>query len=222
MIPKDSPSRSGRARTNPAHPEYFWGSLLNPECSVLPLSVAGLTLRPGGSYIQGDSMSRFSFFKRVFGGTEDKPERREKPRSPSREGTVVLVIDDSKTILALMRKMFAENGFVSLEALDAETGVEIARDKKPDLIFLDIVLPGMDGFAALRILRRDPITKGIPVIMISGNAEAAEQFYAQRIGADDFMKKPFSRPELFTRIERLFGGEDVMRRRGMQRKVTPE
>jgi DNA-binding response OmpR family regulator len=165
-------------------------------------------------------MSRFSFFKRMFGGAEDKSERREKPRSPSREGTVVLVIDDSKTILALMRKMFAENGFVSLEALDAETGIEIARDKKPDLIFLDIVLPGMDGFAALRILRRDPITKSIPVIMISGNAEAAEQFYAQRIGADDFMKKPFSRPELFTRIERLFGGEDVMRRRGMRPTAT--
>jgi DNA-binding response OmpR family regulator len=167
-------------------------------------------------------MSIFAFFKRMFGGVEDKSDRREKPRTPSREGTVVLVIDDSRTILALMRKMFAENGFVSLEALDAEKGIEIARDKRPDLIFLDIVLPGMDGFAALRILRRDPITKGIPIIMISGNAEAAEQFYAQRIGADDFMKKPFSRPELFTRIERLFGGEDVMRRRGMRPKAADE
>jgi twitching motility two-component system response regulator PilH len=163
----------------------------------------------------GDPMSIFSFFKRRLGRVEDKSGRREKPRSRAREGTVVLVIDDSKTILALMRKMLTENYFLALEALDAETGIEIARERKPDLIFLDIVLPGMNGFAALRILRRDPITKDIPVIMISGNAEATEQFYAQKIGADDFMKKPFARAELFARIERLFGGEDVMRRRGM-------
>ena len=171
-------------------------------------------------------MSIFSFFRRWFGRAEDKSERREQPRTRAREGTVVLVIDDSKTILALMRKMLTENYFLALEALDAETGIEIARERKPDLIFLDIVLPGMNGFAALRILRRDPNTRNIPVIMISGNAEAAEQFYAQRIGADDFMKKPFSRPELFARIERLFDGDDVMRRRSVrpavERNPSPE
>ena len=164
-------------------------------------------------------MSISSFFRRWFGRVEAKPERREQPRTRAREGTVVLVIDDSKTILALMRKMLTENYFLVLEAPDAETGIEIARERKPDLIFLDIVLPGMNGFAALRILRRDPNTRNIPVIMISGNAEAAEQFYAQRIGADDFMKKPFSRPELFARIERLFDGDDVMRRRGVRPTV---
>ncbi len=158
-------------------------------------------------------MSRFTFFKRLFGGPEAEQERREKPRARSREGTRILVIDDSLTILAVMRKMLTQNNFVALEAPDAEKGVEIARAEKPDLIFLDIVLPGMNGFAALRILRRDPITKDIPIIMMSGNAEATEQFYAQKIGADDFMKKPFSRPELFVRIERLFGEDHVLRRR---------
>ena len=159
-------------------------------------------------------MSRFAFFKRMFGGTEGEQERREKPRDPAREGTRILVIDDSLTILAVMRKMLTQNNFVALEAADAETGVETARAEKPDLIFLDIVLPGMNGFAALRILRRDPVTKDIPIIMMSGNAEATEQFYAQKIGADDFMKKPFSRAELFARIERLFGDDQVLRRRG--------
>jgi DNA-binding response OmpR family regulator len=158
-------------------------------------------------------MSRFAFFKRLFGGAEAEQERREKPRARTREGTRILVIDDSLTILAVMRKMLTQNNFVALEAPDAEKGVEIARAEKPDLIFLDIVLPGMNGFAALRILRRDPITKDIPIIMMSGNAEATEQFYAQKIGADDFMKKPFSRPELFVRIERLFGEDQVLRRR---------
>ncbi len=163
-------------------------------------------------------VSKFAFFKRMFGGSNAEQERREKPRVRGREGTRILVIDDSLTILAVMRKMLAQNNYVSLEAADAEKGIEMARTEKPDLIFLDIVLPGMNGFAALRILRRDPITKDIPIIMISGNAEATEQFYAQRIGADDFMKKPFSRPELFARIERLFGEDHVLRRRST---VTP-
>ena len=141
------------------------------------------------------------------------PERRERNRRHARPGTRVLVIDDSPTIVALLKRMLQQNQLAVLEAFDAESGIEIARREVPDLIFLDIVLPGMNGFAALRILRRDPVTRDIPIIMISGNAEATEQFYAQKIGADDFMKKPFSRPELFARIEKLFGEDQVLRRR---------
>ncbi len=115
----------------------------------------------------------------------------------------VLVVDDSPTIVALLRKLLQQNGFETLEALDAETGIQLAREARPHLIFLDIVLPGMDGFAALRNLRRDPLTKSIPIIMISGNAAATEQFYVQRIGADDFMKKPFGRGDVFGRIQQL-------------------
>ena len=101
---------------------------------------------------------------------------------------------------------------MTLEAGDAERGIELARSEQPDLIFLDIVLPGMNGFAALRALRRDPDTRDIPIIMISGNEQATEEFYVHRIGADDFMKKPFSRAEVFARIERLLDGEGVPRR----------
>ncbi|MEO6104704.1 MAG: response regulator, partial [Pseudoxanthomonas sp.] len=64
---------------------------------------------------------------------------------------------------------------------------------------------------ALRTLRRDPITKELPIIMISGNAQATEQFYVQRIGADDFMKKPFSRAEVFKRIEALLDDDGIPR-----------
>lgn len=156
-------------------------------------------------------MSAFGFLKRLFGGAGDD-ERREKPRVNAREGTRVLIVDDSTLIVALLRKFLRQNGYVTLEANDAETGVEKARAEVPDLIFLDIVLPGMNGFAALRMLRRDPITKDIPIIMISGNEQATEQFYAQRIGADDFMKKPFSREEVFVRIERLLNAQLVPKR----------
>ncbi len=140
------------------------------------------------------------------------PERREKMRLNARPGTRMLVIDDSATIVALLSRMLRQNGYTVLEAEDAEKGLEITRTQAPELIFLDIVLPGMDGFAALRQLRRDPLTRDVPVIMISGNEQATEQFYVHRIGADDFMKKPFARAEVFARIERLLDGEMVPRR----------
>jgi twitching motility two-component system response regulator PilH len=89
------------------------------------------------------------------------------------------------------------------KAGDGETALAIARSQKPDLIFLDIVMPGMNGFAVLRTLRREPETRGIPIVMISGNLQATEQFYVQRFGADDFMKKPFGRAEVFMRIQQL-------------------
>jgi DNA-binding response OmpR family regulator len=172
-------------------------------------------------------MNPFGFLKKLFGGggqpaatattsagkPRSGPERRDSERvSNAREGTRVLVIDDSTTVLAVLRRYLEQNQYLVLEAETAEAGIQIARQEKPDLIFLDIVLPGMNGFAALRTLRREPGTKEIPVIMMSGNEQATEQFYAQRIGADDFMKKPFSRPELFARIERLLDDDKVPKR----------
>ena len=141
----------------------------------------------------------------------DGPERRGRNRRNARAGSRMLVIDDSPTIVALLKRMLQQNQYEVLEAFDAESGIEIARREVPDLIFLDIVLPGMDGFNALRTLRRDPATRDVPIIMISGNAQATEQFYVQRIGADDFMKKPFSRAEVFNRIEALLDADDIPR-----------
>lgn len=157
-------------------------------------------------------MASFNLFRRFFGATLRQSERREKPRINARQGTRILIVDDSPTIVALLRKFLQQSGYITLEAGDAEKGVELARAERPDMIFLDIVLPGMNGFAALRTLRRDPATREIPVVMISGNEQATEQFYAQRIGADDFMKKPFSRFEVFARIERLLDADRVPKR----------
>lgn len=142
----------------------------------------------------------------------EAPDRRVKERRNAAPGTRVLIIDDSATIVALLRRMLRQNELATLEAGDAEAGIELARTERPDLIFLDIVLPGMNGFAALRNLRKEPTTRDIPVIMISGNEQATEQFYAHRIGADDFMKKPFSRAEVFARIERLLDPDRIPRR----------
>jgi len=143
-------------------------------------------------------------------------QRRGKPRLNARGGMRVLVVDDSATIIAVLRRMLEQNGYLVLEALDAEKGIEVANAELPDLIFLDIVLPGMSGFAALRQFRREGATRDIPIIMMSGNEQATEQFYAQKIGADDFMKKQFSRSEVFARIEGLLDASLLPKRLNMR------
>ena len=162
-------------------------------------------------------MSVFDLIKRLLGRTQtpspststtpapsaSSADRRRNNRIAAREGLRVLIIDDSATIVAVLGKMLRQNNFITAGAGDAESGIEFARAELPELIFLDIVLPGMSGFDALRLLRRDPATKQIPIIMISGNVQATEQFYVQRIGADDFMKKPFGRGDVFGRIQQL-------------------
>lgn len=130
-------------------------------------------------------------------------DRRRAGRPEASPGLRVLIVDDSATIVAVLGKMLRQNNFVTSGAGDAETGIAAALREVPDLIFLDIVLPGMSGFNALRQLRRDPATKDVPIIMISGNVQATEQFYVQRIGADDFMRKPFGRSDVFSRVQRL-------------------
>ncbi len=140
------------------------------------------------------------------------PERRRKQRLNPLPGTRVLIIDDSPTIVAALRRMLMQARLEIYGAADGQNGLEAAFRHKPDLILLDIVMPGINGFNVLRALRRDERTRNIPVIMMSGNEQATEEFYVQRIGADGFMKKPFSRAEVFTRIERLLDDRLVPRR----------
>lgn len=145
-------------------------------------------------------MARFDMFRRLLG---NNAERRHEGRVKSGRGSTVLVVDDSSTIRAVLAKMLVQDGYNVIKAEDGERAMVAALSTRPDLIFLDIVLPGMNGFAVLRALRRDERTKNIPIIMISGNLQATEQFYVQRFGADDFMKKPFGRAEVFERIRQL-------------------
>lgn len=146
-------------------------------------------------------MAGFELIRRLFGN--EHGERRAVPRSGVPKGARVLVVDDSATIRAVLGKMLTQDGHVVLKSGDGEAAIAMARRELPDLIFLDIVMPGMNGFAVLRALRRESLTHDIPIVMISGNLQATEQFYVQRFGADDFMKKPFGRGEVFARIQHL-------------------
>jgi twitching motility two-component system response regulator PilH len=139
-------------------------------------------------------------------------ERRRNSRRNARPGTRALIADDSPTVVSALKKILQSAGFVTMEAANSNMALSLARGGIPDIIFLDIVLPGDNGFSVLRSLRKDPSTAHIPVIMMSGNERATELFFGRRTGADDFMKKPFSRHEVFARIERLLDDELVPRR----------
>ena len=173
--------------------DRFWGTAKKMEA---PPAIAG----PGAPVELGTARA----------GASD---RRNRKRMNARQGAKALIIDDSATVVAALRKILRSAGYATREAPDAEQGLAMIAQEQPDLIFLDIILPGMNGFGALRAIRKDPATQHIPVIMISGNEHATEQFYAERIGADDFMKKPFSRFEVFARIESLLDVHRVPRRK---------
>jgi len=147
-------------------------------------------------------MSQLDRFRRLL-GMRQPSDRRRRRRMHAREGIKVLIVDDSRTVVAALSHMLVQNGYEAIGAESAEKALEMIDERRPDLIFLDIVLPGMSGFTALRKFRRNPVTEKVPVIMISGNPQAVEEFYLKRIGADDFMKKPFGRAEVFSRIARL-------------------
>ncbi|MFA6231615.1 MAG: response regulator [Rhodanobacter sp.] len=142
-------------------------------------------------------MSGIGFIKRLLGS------HAEVEHQQTRLGALVLVVDDSPTICAVLGKMLGRDGYKVIKATDGSSAIEMARRLQPALIFLDVVMPGMNGFSVLRKLRHDPLTSNVPIIMISGNPQATEQFYLQRCGADDFMKKPFGRDEVYERIGQL-------------------
>jgi len=160
-------------------------------------------------------MATFDRIKQIFAGGQS--DRRAADRIDVPKGLHVLVVDDSATICAVLGKMLSQDGHLVITATDGETALALASSELPDLIFLDIVMPGMNGFAVLRALRREPLTHEIPIVMISGNLQATEQFYVQRFGADDFMKKPFGRGEVFARIQQLTkSGRLLLRERGTE------
>lgn len=158
---------------------------------------------------QGFSFSKL--FQRGAGEDEgaESEERRAKQRNAPPPGTQVLIVEDSRTMQAVMQKMLREAGYTTIEALDGESGVALAKEHRPALIIMDVVMPGITGFQATRQLRREPATAATPIIMISGNQQATDQFWATKIGANDYLVKPFNREQLFDSMDRLLYAEST-------------
>ena len=113
----------------------------------------------------------------------------------------VLVVDDEKDLVDLVRYHLEKDGLKCLEARDGETALQVARERTPDLIVLDLMLPGVDGLEVCRKLRKDPKTAGVAIIMLTAKAEEVDRIVGLEMGADDYMVKPFSPRELVARVK---------------------
>jgi len=109
----------------------------------------------------------------------------------------VLVIEDEIDIQEVLRYNLTRNGFDVEAASDGTSGLALAKDTSPDLVILDLMLPGIDGLEVCRLLRRD---SDVPVIMLTAKAEEINKVIGLEVGADDYMVKPFSVRELIARI----------------------
>ena len=112
----------------------------------------------------------------------------------------ILVVDDSRDNIEVLRTVLEYNRYEVLEATSADQAMTVAREQAPDLILMDVIMPGMDGFTACRILNSEEKTRDIPVIMITAKNEPEDLKRGLEAGAVDYVKKPFVIVELLARV----------------------
>ncbi len=112
----------------------------------------------------------------------------------------ILVVDDEPGIVKIARDYLERAGFQVISAGDGPTALRLARQERPALIVLDLMLPGMDGLDITRILRQDTLTAHIPIIMLTARVEETDRLIGLELGADDYITKPFSPRELVARV----------------------
>jgi len=117
----------------------------------------------------------------------------------------ILVVEDEDDIRDLLAFTLAREGFAVLQADNGPVALEQARNKHPDLILLDLMLPGMDGLSVYKRLQREPDASNIPVIMLTAKGEEIDRIVGLEIGAADYIVKPFSLREVILRIRAVLG-----------------
>jgi twitching motility two-component system response regulator PilH len=115
----------------------------------------------------------------------------------------ILLIEDSPTDTAVLTQLLQRNGHEVLSSGSAEDGIEVCKRELPDLVLMDVVLPGMNGFQATRALSRDEATKAIPVLIVSTKAMDTDKAWGMRQGARDYVVKPPVESDLIGRINAL-------------------
>lgn len=115
----------------------------------------------------------------------------------------VLVIDDSQSQVVQFSKILQGAGFDYMVAEDGQSGVAMAKSGQPDLVLMDVVMPGLNGFQATRKLSQDPATKHIPIIMVSTKDQDTDRVWGERQGAKAFLVKPVAEKTLLAEINRL-------------------
>ncbi|MDH3590035.1 MAG: response regulator [Gammaproteobacteria bacterium] len=118
---------------------------------------------------------------------------------------LVLIVDDSPTEVHVMKTALEKHGFETNSAADGEEGLQKARQCRPDLILMDVVMPGLNGFQATRELSRDPATAAIPIVMVTTKDQETDRIWGLRQGAVDYLVKPVSETELVGKTREVLG-----------------
>lgn len=115
----------------------------------------------------------------------------------------VLVVDDSPTDLHLITGYLMNNGYTPVTASNAEEAIQKALSEKPDLVLMDVVMPGMNGYEATRALSKNPDTANIPVLIISSKGQDTDKIWGMRQGAKDYLVKPVDEKTLIAKIKSM-------------------
>jgi twitching motility two-component system response regulator PilH len=118
----------------------------------------------------------------------------------------ILIVDDSPTEAHVLKGMLEKNGHQTFTAENGTEGVERAKELKPDVILMDVVMPGLNGFQATRQLTRDAATANIPVIIVTTKDQETDRVWGMRQGAKDYITKPVTEADLLAKIDSVMAG----------------
>jgi two-component system, OmpR family, alkaline phosphatase synthesis response regulator PhoP len=134
----------------------------------------------------------------------------------------VLVIDDERSIRMLCRVNLSASGMEVLEAPSGEEGLELARRQRPDLVLLDVMMPGQDGWSVARALAEDPQTREIPVVFLTARADAADRRRGRELGGVGYVVKPFDPVGIGELVEEVLDRVERGERELLRSRITAE
>ncbi|NTU79994.1 MAG: response regulator transcription factor [Chloroflexales bacterium] len=124
----------------------------------------------------------------------------------------ILVVDDDHSIVNVLRGYLEQSGYAVLTAYDGNGALQAIRQERPDLVVLDLMLPGRDGWALIRLVRADRALAALPIILVTARVDASDKILGLELGADDYITKPFNGHEVVARVNAL------LRRRQLDRQ----
>ena len=124
----------------------------------------------------------------------------------------ILVVEDNELNMKLVKGLIKIGNYDMLEAVDAESGIQLVREQRPDLVLMDIQLPGMDGLSATKIIKKDPSLKDIPIVALTSYAMQGDKEKALEAGCTGYIAKPIDTRKFLETVSNYFKGDNLGRK----------